>query len=137
MLGTFRELAARPEIQPLLVPYAYPDLPSLEEELSAGDVGVQLTEAITVLEEQLEVEIGRGWVFPPAGRVDDSSLQALQAAGVDQGVFFGADTLESSGILRPPGVRNRPSVSCVRCGWKPMSAGRSEATWPTPGCSSG
>ena len=112
VLELLRELTARPAIQPLLVPYAYPDLPSLEEELSAGDIGVQLTEAITVLDAQLEVELGRGWVFPPSGRVDDSSLQALQAAGVDEGVFFGADILESSGDPATSGCPE-PSLSFV------------------------
>jgi Family of unknown function (DUF6049) len=96
VLETLREVTARPTVRSILVPYSYPDLPSLEEELSPGDVGVQLTEAITVLGEHLNVDQGRGWVFPPAGRVDDSSLQALQAAGVDEGVFFAPDALEHS-----------------------------------------
>lgn len=107
VLNTLREIAGRPSVQPLLVPYSYPDLPSLEEEMSPGDVAVQLTEAITVLGEHLGIELDRGWVFPPAGRLDDSSLQALQAAGVDGGVLFAPDALEGSD---DPGTSGCPVV---------------------------
>jgi hypothetical protein len=94
VLEELRKIAGRKTVQPLLVPYSYPDLPALVDELSPGDVGVQLTEGLTILGEVLDVRLDRGWVFPPSGRLDVASLQALQAVGVDQGVFFGTDALE-------------------------------------------
>lgn len=96
LLAQMGEIAGREGVQPVLVPYSYPDLPTLEDELSPGDVGVQLTEGITMWEEALDESVGRSWVLPPAGRLDSASLQALQTAGVEGGAFFTADSLEAS-----------------------------------------
>lgn len=96
LLDRLRAIGGREEVQPLLVPYSFPDLPTLDEELAPGHVGVQLTEAITVLKEVLDLDVGRDWVLPPAGRLDAGALQALQTAGVTEGVFFVPDALEGS-----------------------------------------
>lgn len=96
VLRKMRAIVAREGVQPVLVPYSFPDLPILEEEMTPGDIGVQLTEAITVLDETLGVAAERDWVYAPAGRLDAGSLEALQTAGVTTGSFFYSDVLSES-----------------------------------------
>jgi hypothetical protein len=87
-------------VQPLLVPYSFPDLPALahtESRTGPGPIARQLTVAEEVLAD-LELEksgFTRRWVFPPAGRLDGRALAELDSLGVDTGrrTFFSAEAL--------------------------------------------
>jgi Family of unknown function (DUF6049) len=93
VIETLQEVLARDGVQPILVPYSFPDLPLLEQETSQTDVADQLLEATQALDETLDVSFARDWVMPPAGRLDASSLEALQAADVSDGIFFSYESL--------------------------------------------
>lgn len=86
-------------VQPLLVPYSFPDLPALAhiDAPSPGPIARQLTVAEEVLGTlQLErSEFTRRWVFPPAGRMDGRALTELRALSAETGTrtFFSAESL--------------------------------------------
>jgi hypothetical protein len=86
-------------VQPLLVPYSFPDLPTLAhaDAPTPGPIARQLTVAEEVLGD-LELEASgftRRWVFPPAGRLDGRSLTELRALSAETGTrtFFSAESL--------------------------------------------
>ncbi|CAN5688844.1 hypothetical protein BH20ACT23_BH20ACT23_13080 [soil metagenome] len=72
------QLLKRDGVQPLLVPYANPDLPSLAASAVDGHVGTQITLGETILSDVLEVEPDRSWIFPPGGRTNSESLELMQ-----------------------------------------------------------
>jgi Family of unknown function (DUF6049) len=90
-LDSLRAVLHRPGVQPLLVPYSFPDLPALAVNAPA-DISTQLTQAEEVLRSTLGVDLGRAWVLPPAGRVDSNTLQALHNAGA-LNIFFSPNSL--------------------------------------------
>lgn len=77
--------------QSILVPYSLPDLPSLVdlEQLSG-----QLTAAESVHEEVLRTTPSRAWVFPPAGRLDEPTLERLHASDAAASTFISDASLE-------------------------------------------
>lgn len=85
------DLLQRRGVQPLLVPYSLPDLPGLEEH-SEADIGAQLTQGQDVLRSALDVDVGRSWVFPPAGRLNADTIEALKQAGAEN-LFFSPSSL--------------------------------------------
>lgn len=93
-LDGIRRLLAVRGVQPLLTPYAFPDLPQLANE-GIAQVAVQLNEAIDSLD-ALGARFTRRWIFPPAGRLDSSSLAILQstARGTADRTFFSHDVLD-------------------------------------------
>ena len=94
-LERVREMLDRERIQPVLTPYGFPDLTAVEdfERLTA-----QLSAAQTVVEERLEPIGSPGWLFPPAGRLDEVTLERLRASDVAASTFFSADSLEPESI---------------------------------------
>lgn len=86
----------RAEIQGLLVPYSFPDLPELQENLPMNHLQEQLLESRSVVGETLGTRLEGGWLFPPAGRLDRASLEELQLAGYAEATFFSEDSLQSS-----------------------------------------
>lgn len=91
VLERVRDLLARDRIQPVLTPYGFPDLTAVEdfERLTA-----QLTAAQSVLDERLEPIADPGWLFAPAGRLDEVTLERLRASDAAASTFFSADSLE-------------------------------------------
>lgn len=86
-------------VQPLLVPYSFPDLPALAhlDSPSPGPIARQLTTAEEVLG-TLDLEkagFTRRWVFPPAGRMDGRVLAELGSLSAETGTrtFFSAESL--------------------------------------------
>jgi hypothetical protein len=90
-LAAFESLAAAPGVQPLLVPYSAPDLPSIAPQPNAIQRHLDAGETVV---ERLVPEINRGWVYAPAGHLDEGSFDQLSLAGA-QHVVFGADSLVS------------------------------------------
>ncbi|MBA2725816.1 MAG: hypothetical protein H0U53_07500 [Actinobacteria bacterium] len=88
-------LMRRSQIQGLLVPYSFPDLPELVKNLPPDHLQEQLLESRSVVEEALGTELDGDWVFPPAGRLDKASLEDLQLAGYAAATLFSEDSLES------------------------------------------
>ena len=83
-------------VQPLLVPYAEPDLPSLAASEVDAHVNEQVAHGEAVLQEILDIEPGRSWVHAPAGRIDSVVLEQLQTGGaLDGGTFFSPGSLEA------------------------------------------
>lgn len=77
--------------QPLLAPYSLPELPAI-----AGDLDrmqQQLSEAEEVLRSALDVTPGRGWIFPPGGRVDGPTLENLHGLDAAASTFFSSHSL--------------------------------------------
>lgn len=88
--------------QPIHVPYAFSDLTSIDdfEQLSA-----QLNAARSVLEERLGFAQGQAWLFPPAGRLDDITLERLRSSEAAASTFFAADALTPEIFGTTPGCR--------------------------------
>ncbi|MGH2698391.1 MAG: DUF6049 family protein [Actinomycetota bacterium] len=81
-------------VQPLLVPYSNPDLPSLAASELDGHVGTQITLAETILGDTLGVDVDRSWVFPPGGRINQGSLELLQlTSNAGERTFFAGSSL--------------------------------------------
>ncbi|MDQ3964290.1 MAG: DUF6049 family protein [Actinomycetota bacterium] len=85
--------------QPLLAPYSLPELPAIARDLDR--LQQQLSEGEEVLRSALDVTPGRGWIFPPGGRLDTSSLDDLHALDAAASTFFSPESLESPDALDP------------------------------------
>lgn len=82
-LDELRGILNRSRAQPLLVPYAAPDLPALDAGLATGsDLSAHLVEGVEVLSrafgEDTAARFTTSWLFAPAGRLDASVLDDLQ-----------------------------------------------------------
>lgn len=86
-------------VQPLLVPYSFPDLPALAhtDAPTPGPMAHQLTVAEEVLAtlDLRKSGFTRRWVFPPAGRMDGRALTELRALSAETGTrtFFSSESL--------------------------------------------
>ncbi|MDQ3983384.1 MAG: hypothetical protein M3271_11960, partial [Actinomycetota bacterium] len=99
-LDRLEELLDTRGVQPLLVPYSFPDLPALahiESRTGPGPMARQLTAGEEVLATLDLARSGftRRWVFPPAGRMDGQALSELRSLSVETGTrtFFSAESL--------------------------------------------
>ncbi|MDQ4064538.1 MAG: DUF6049 family protein, partial [Actinomycetota bacterium] len=88
-----RGLVASERAQPLLVPYAFADLPTIADDLDR--MQGQLVQAEEVYRSRLAITPDRAWIFPPAGRVDRRTLDDLRALGAGASTFVRADALEA------------------------------------------
>lgn len=99
-LETLTGLLETNGVQPLLVPYSFPDVPALahtESRTGPGPLASQLTVAEEVL---AALDLARGgftrrWIFPPAGRLDGGALEELRVLSAATGsrTFFSAESL--------------------------------------------
>ncbi|HEX2240242.1 MAG TPA: DUF6049 family protein, partial [Actinomycetota bacterium] len=103
-LADLRTLVNRDGIQPILVPYAFPDLPALTLE----EVAAQLDAAETTLSRLLgqASDLSRTWLFPPAGRIDASALADLRSLQAAEHTFsseaaFASDVAVAPGCPEP------------------------------------
>jgi hypothetical protein len=76
-----------------LVPYSYPDLPTLQENLS-NHLRSQLNEAEAVLSAELDAGPSRSWFLPPGGRLDLETLNELQSEKTGRHTFISARALD-------------------------------------------
>lgn len=92
-----KELSAtRPQVQPLLVPYSFPDLPTLTASpLRIEHLAQQISAGRDVMQMTLDTDLDGEWLFPPGGRIDAETLEQLQLLG------FGSHTLFSFPSLDP------------------------------------
>ncbi|MFN2389137.1 MAG: DUF6049 family protein [Actinomycetota bacterium] len=104
VLDGLRELAGRSGVHPLLVPYALVDLPTLSEH-SPERVLQQLSEAERVVDATLGASPGTRWLFPPGGRLDEGTLERLQAPflGAATRSFFAHESIEQPPDLTSAG----------------------------------
>jgi hypothetical protein len=99
VLDRLSSLIQETGVQPIQVPYSFPDLPALTRSLPAERTSLEFTEGAEVLDGALGVQPGTEWSFAPAGRLDGETLASLQrAAGVEHS-FFNPDSIDS-----PPNV---------------------------------
>jgi hypothetical protein len=101
LLEQLSDLLAEPTVQPLLTPYAFPDLPTLRRELGRELGPVRMTEQINegdlVLRNVLELEALRDWVLAPAGRLDETTLEDLRSVGgLGKHAFLSEESIEES-----------------------------------------
>lgn len=89
LIQTIGGLLSKDEIQPILVPYGFADLPALDLE---GTVA-QLAQGEQVIADVTEVDIDRSWLFPPAGRLDRTTLEGLSGAQAADSVFLSESSL--------------------------------------------
>lgn len=95
VLGELRSLLARPEVQAVLTPYAFPDIPSLVDSgISVEHLAQQNTTAKKILRESLAFDSIGAWYFPPAGRLDASSLSQLQVLDEGRRLLLGHRSVE-------------------------------------------
>jgi hypothetical protein len=92
-IGGLSDLLQQPRAQPILTPYSFADIPTMTDDLER--LQLQLHEAEGVLGDVLGVAPGRAWIFPPAGRLDTSSLADLHGLEAAASTFFGDDSLSS------------------------------------------
>ena len=90
-LTRIRGLFEDVRFQAIHTPYAMPDLTFIDDfEQLTG----QLSAAQTVLQEHLGVPADSGWLFPPAGRLDEITLDRLHSSDAAASTFFGPDAIE-------------------------------------------
>jgi Family of unknown function (DUF6049) len=90
-------LLSRTSVQPLLLPYSYADLPTIQG-ARVGDAPAadsELAVGENVLDNLLAVDFERRWVLPPDGRLDVPTLEALQTSNTADSTFFSEDSLEA------------------------------------------
>ncbi|HVF52184.1 MAG TPA: DUF6049 family protein [Actinomycetota bacterium] len=111
-LDDIRRIIHGPNVQAILAPYSWPDLPAL----SSGKLEVlsqQLTHAERALA-TLGAKFTRRWILPPAGRLDQTTLGRMRDIQLDLATrsFF------SDGSLQPPPdpttgcPEGSPSLTC-------------------------
>jgi hypothetical protein len=97
LLERLSDLLQRPAVQPLLTPYAFPDLPALRRELGPDRMTKQINEGDLVLRNALELEALPDWVLAPAGRLDQNTLEDLRSiGGLGEHAFLSQESIESS-----------------------------------------
>lgn len=92
------------DVQPLLVPYSFADLPSAERSgpgLSPSQT--QLGVGEQVLDKALGYDFGQRWLLPPGGRIDTGTLQELQLGNAAGRLFFSGRSLQGSPELSGEG----------------------------------
>lgn len=101
-LGRMRALVEAERFQPIQMPYAFPDLTAVDdfEQLSG-----QLNAARSVLEENLDLSADEAWLFPPAGRLDEVTLERLRSSETAASTFFAAESLTPEDVTVQPGCR--------------------------------
>lgn len=82
LLERIRSLIAEDGIQPLLMPYSFPDLPTLAR-TAPERIEVELDEGAEVLSQSLGVDVGGEWLFPPAGRLAAQTLDEVRFRDAD------------------------------------------------------
>ncbi|HEV3473093.1 MAG TPA: DUF6049 family protein, partial [Actinomycetota bacterium] len=92
-LDALADLLRSGRAQPLLAPYSLPELPAIAGDLDR--VQQQLAEGEEVLRFELDVTPGRGWIFPPGGRLDAPALDDLHALDAAASTFFSSESLEA------------------------------------------
>jgi hypothetical protein len=96
LLDRLSALLHRRAVQPLLTPYAYPDLPALRRELGAEPMVEQINEGDLVLRNVLELESQPDWLVAPAARLDQTTLDDLRSiGGLGEHAFLSRDSIES------------------------------------------
>jgi hypothetical protein len=112
-LNGLRSLLGRSNVQTVLTPYAFSDLPTQLEHLPFEMTAEQLAAGRRVLESVLEMPAEQSWLFPPAGRLDVASLQQMQVLGAGD-VFVSPD---STAPVADPGLGGCPepaySAACA------------------------
>jgi hypothetical protein len=94
VLEQIRQVLNTDGVQPLLVPYANPDLPSMAANGAAGHVATQITLAETLLSDVLDVDVDRSWLFPPGERTNADSLELMKlTSNVGEKTFFSESSL--------------------------------------------
>lgn len=101
-VARLKALAAIDRLQPMRIPYAFPDLTTVDdfELLSA-----QLNASRSVLEERLGISPDSGWLFSPGGRLDEVTLERLRSSDAAASTFFAPDTLEPEPLGTEPTCR--------------------------------
>lgn len=86
-LERLRVLVDTGNIQLVAVPYGFADLVALGQHLPPSQateaIIAQLTEGRRVIEDALEAELGEAWLYPPAGRLDRTTLDLLRSLSVE------------------------------------------------------
>ena len=112
-LNDLSSLLGLDNVQPILIPYAFPDLPSIVRELPVDHTLEQFNKARTLLRQELDLEGEGAWLFPPAGRLDAPSLDAAKRAGSGEAVLLSHDSLVEPESLVDVGCpESSPSFTC-------------------------
>lgn len=97
-------------VQPLLVPYSFPDLPALVSRLESADR--QVSTGQQVMADHTDSAINARWLFPPGGRLDAGALDDLRISGIAARTFFSPDSLEGSDNPLNGCPEQSPSFMC-------------------------
>ena len=96
LLERLSALLERRAVQPLLTPYAFPDLPTLRRELGAEPITQQINEGDLVLRNVLGLDSLPDWLVAPAGRLDQATLDDLRSiGGLGEHAFLSRASIES------------------------------------------
>lgn len=115
VLRQLGRLVGEEGIQPLLVPYSFPDLPALSRHLPER-IEPELDQATEVLADELGLELDRDWLFAPAGRIGSQTLEDLRFADPDTArhTFFQADSFQNDEGVPPEGCpQSFASFTCT------------------------
>lgn len=94
-LARLRALFEREEVEPALVPYAFPDLPDTVASLPLRQTVEQFSTTNEVWLQALGRDNPTTWLFPPGGRLDLPSMEQIQLLGHASRVVVGESSLES------------------------------------------
>ncbi|MDQ3752099.1 MAG: DUF6049 family protein [Actinomycetota bacterium] len=91
-------------VKPLLVPYSYADLPSVERSGPGPfPIKTQLRVGEQVLDKALGHDFGQKWLLPPGGRIDAGTLQELQLGNAGGRLFLSSRSLQGGPDLSGAG----------------------------------
>jgi len=100
-LEALRRITGQTSVQPMLAPYAFPDLPTLfdafpldESTIAADHLEQQLRVGEAVLQNTLLEAPSRTWIYTPSGRLGHVPLEELQELGAAAFTFFAEEGLE-------------------------------------------
>ena len=114
VLTTLSATLGEEGVQTLLVPYSFPDIPSLARH-APERIETELDEGAEVLSNVLGEEPSRAWLFAPAGRLGSQSLEELRFTDdeVAQHTLFQPDSFEVPVTVDPPGCpKSFASFTC-------------------------
>lgn len=115
LLSRLSGVLAEDGLQSLLVPYSFPDIPTLARH-APERLEAEFDEGAQVLAQTLGLEVSREWLFPPGGRIAVQSLDELRFADAETARYtiFNPDAFADDPLVEEEGCpQSFASFTCA------------------------